>query len=281
MYIASIIHTTYYYFYKTMTTKNSQPTKPKSITKPRKKITKKQIKEEVSNSLTPRNIFIASITGLLLAIVIIICNRCDGTENQNICYCEKATAPIRSKSKFKDINSEQLAHAQANGLKTIIKDKKHFESQIDSLVEEDVLVKIKPNKYYNIRRLTHSYPYLTPEARDLLNLIGKRFQANLQAEGLPKYKFQVSSLLRTIEFQRQLTRQNVNATYGLSAHYYGTTFDIAYDKYDRRGKSYQDAKVEAILEKTLRELREECRMMIIRESSNKCFHMTVVKRIEN
>ncbi len=263
------------------TQQKTTTTKPKSKAKPRKKVTKKQIQEEVSNSLTPRNILFASIVGLLLAITIIISNRCNRNENQSTCYCENATAPIRSKSKFKDINSEQLAHAQTNGLKSIIKDKEQYESQIDSLVEEGILVRIKPNKYYNIRRLTHSYPYLTPEARDLLNLIGKRFQANLQAEGLPKYKFQISSLLRTIEFQRQLTHQNVNATYGLSAHYYGTTFDIAYDKYDRRGKSYQDPKVEAILEKTLRELREECRMMIIRESSNKCFHMTVVKRVES
>jgi hypothetical protein len=252
-------------------------TKPKSKVKTRKKVTKKQIQEEVSNSITPRNILFASITGLLLAIIIIISNHYDKKEDKQICYCENATAPIRSKSKFKDINSEQLAHAQTNGLKTIINDKKQFDSQIDSLIEEGILVRITPNKYYNIRRLTHSYPYLTPEAKDLLNLIGKRFHANLQAEGLPKYKFQISSLLRTIEFQRQLTRQNVNATYGISAHYYGTTFDIAYDKYDRRGKSHQDPKVEAVLEKTLRELREECRMMIIRESSNKCFHMTVVK----
>lgn len=260
-----------------MTTKDSQQTKPKSTAKPRKKVTKKQIQKEITNSLTPRNILFATIAGLLLAIIIIISNHCDREENKHICYCENATAPIRSKSKFKDINSEQLAHAQANGLKTIIKDKKQYESQIDSLIEEDILVKIKPNKYYNIRHLTHSYPYLTPEAKNLLNLIGKRFQANLRAEGLPKYKFQISSLLRTIEFQRQLTRQNVNATYGLSAHYYGTTFDIAYDKYDRRGKSFQDPKIEAVLEKTLRELREECRLMIIRESSNKCFHITVVK----
>lgn len=260
---------------KTTTTR-----KPKSTTKPKKKTTKNKIKEEIYNSISPRNIFYAIIAGILLAIIVIVCNRCESPDKKEECYCENATAPIRSKSKFRDINSEQLAHAQANGLKQIIKDKKDFETKIDSLVDNDILVKIKPNKYYNIRKLTHSYPYLTPEALDLLNLIGKRFQANLQAEGLPKYKFQISSLLRTIEFQRQLTRQNVNATYGLSAHYYGTTFDIAYDKYDRRGKSYQDPKVEAILEKTLRELREECRMMIIRESSNKCFHMTVVK-IEN
>lgn len=259
-----------------------QTSKPKTSQKPtscpRKKTTKKNIPEEVSNTITPLNILIASIIGVILAIIIIANNihknNIDNTSKT--CYCENATAPIKSKSKFRDINPEQLAHAQANGLKRIIENKKQYESQIDSLVDNNILVKITPNKYYNIRRLTHSYPYLTPEARDLLNLIGKRFQANLQAEGLPKYKFQISSLLRTIEFQRQLTRQNVNATYGLSAHYYGTTFDIAYDQYDRRGKSYQDPKVEEILEKTLLELREECRLMIIRESSNKCFHMTVV-----
>jgi hypothetical protein len=254
-------------------------TKPKSTTtKPRKRVTKKNIKEEVYNSISPRNIFYASIAGILFAVIIIIVSNQHKPRTEETCFCENATAPIRSKTKFKDINPEQLAHAQANGLKKIIKDKDEFDAQIDSLVKNDILIKVKPNKYYNIRRLTHSYPYLTPEAVDLLNLIGKRFQANLQAEGLPKYKFQISSLLRTIEFQRQLTRQNVNATYGLSAHYYGTTFDIAYDKYDRRGKSFQDTEVEAILEKTLRELREECKMMIIRESSNKCFHMTVVKK---
>lgn len=258
-----------------------QKTTSKHLSKPRKKITKKKLKDDVYNSITPRNILYAAITGVILALIIIICNHCGNTTSENECYCENATAPIKPKSKFRDINSEQLLHAQNNGLKKIIENKKQFESQIDSLIDNDILVKIKPNKYYNIRRLTHSYPYLTPEAKDLLNLIGKRFQANLQAEGLPKYKFQISSLLRTIEFQRQLTRQNINATYGLSAHYYGTTFDIAYDKYDRRGKSIQDPQVEAILEKTLRELREECRMMIIRESSNKCFHMTVVKLKEN
>ena len=249
----------------------------KTTSKPRKKISKKKIQEDVTNSITPRNILVASIIGFIFALIIIMANINDNEETEKECYCENATAPIKSKSKFRDINPEQLAHAQANGLDRIIENKKQYESQIDSLVENKILVKVTPNKYYNIKKLTHSYPYLTPEARDLLNLIGKKFQANLQAEGFPKYKFQISSLLRTVEFQRQLTRQNINATHSLSAHYYGTTFDIAYDEYDRRGKSYQDPKVEAILEKTLRELREECRMMIIRESSNKCFHMTVVK----
>jgi hypothetical protein len=85
-------------------------------------------------------------------------------------------------------------------------------------------------------------------------------------------------LLRTVEFQNQLTGQNINATRNLSAHFYGTTFDIAYNEYDLRNESYQDIRIEKVLEKTLRELREECRLLIIREKSNKCFHITVVNK---
>jgi hypothetical protein len=255
--------------------------KDKVSTKKKKK-GKKNINNEITNSITPRNILIASIAGLVFAIAIIIYNNKndnnDKIEESLECYCEKATTPIKSKSVFKDVNSEQLAHAKANGLRHIIKNKKDYDYQIDSLIDNNILVKIKPNKYYNIRKLTHSYPYLTPETYKLLNLIGKRFQANLQAEGLPKYKFQISSLLRTVEFQNQLTGQNINATRNLSAHFYGTTFDIAYNEYDLRNESYQDIRIEKVLEKTLRELREECRLLIIREKSNKCFHITVVNK---
>ena len=100
--------------------------KPKSTTKPKKKTTKNKIKEEIYNSISPRNIFYAVIAGILLAIIVIVCNRCESPDKKEECYCENATAPIRSKSKFRDINPEQLAHAQANGLKQIIKDKKDF-----------------------------------------------------------------------------------------------------------------------------------------------------------
>lgn len=214
----------------------------------------------------------------MAAITIIIANRCSSSDEKPEItdYCGCATAPIRSKERLRDINPDQLAHAHANGLKRPIRDLDDFNAKLDSLEDNDVLVRIKPCRYYNIRPLTHSVPYLTPEARDLLKLIGKRFQANLKEVNMPTYKFQISSLLRTVEYQRQLTRINTNATPSESAHYYATTFDIAYDKYDRRGQSISDPKVEAILEKTLVELRKECRLAIIRERSNKCFHITVV-----
>ena len=43
--------------------------KPKSTTKPKKKTTKKKIKEEIYNSISPRNIFYAVIAGIMLAII--------------------------------------------------------------------------------------------------------------------------------------------------------------------------------------------------------------------
>lgn len=253
------------------------PTTPKKKTQTR---TRKRSKTKIlTDAPAQKKLVWSCVVGVVIALVIIVANQCSSDDsssddNMNLCGC--ATAPIKTKNSFRDINPDQLAHAHANGLQRPINDLDDLKSKIDSLTDNDILVRIKANRYYNIRPLTHSVPYLTPETRDLLKLIGQRFQANLKEVGLPGYKYRLSSLLRTVEYQRQLTRINTNATPSESAHYYGTTFDIAYDKYDRRGKSVADPKVEAILEKTLLELRQECRLLIIRERSNKCFHITVV-----
>lgn len=219
-------------------------------------------------------------TGVIIAIVMIILSKCEPKEDiTNLeCYCECATAPIKSKERFKDFHPTQLAHAQKNGLEAPIKDRAEFESKIEELVDNDILVEIEPTRYYTIRPLTHSFPYLIPEAEDLLELIGHKFQYNLKEAGLPKYRFEISSLLRTVEFQSDLMHLNINATPNKSTHYYGTTFDIAYNKYSYRGKSEENHKAEEILVATLRELRKNCRLLIVRERSNKCFHITVVCR---
>lgn len=223
-----------------------------------------------------RNILICCVIGVIIALSIIFCSRCgNDTEVITECYCGNATAPIASKTTLRDINSEHLAHAHANGLKRPIKNSKQFDADIDSLVDNRILKKIKSNQYYKVAHLTHSYPYLTPEAKELLRVIANRFRKNLRQTDLPPYRYEISSLLRTEEFQKQLQRVNSNATTSESAHYYGTTFDISYQNYYYRGNKYTGDNIEAILEKTLKELRSECRLMIIREKSNKCFHITV------
>ncbi len=42
------------------------------------------------------------------------------------------------------------------------------------------MVEIKTNDYYEVEELTHSIPYLVPEAANLLEDIGKNFQDSLK-----------------------------------------------------------------------------------------------------
>ena len=192
-------------------------------------------------------------------------------------FCTNSTVPISSKDHFRDYNGVHLEHAIVNGLDKPFKTNSDFEENVDELVKNGRLVEVESNKYYIVRNLTHSYAYLIPEAVVLLEDIGIRFQAKLREQDLPKYRFEISSLLRTEEMQRKLTRVNRNATPNGTAHYYGTTFDIAFHKYERNGDRFEDSEIEGIMKQTLREMRQECRFLIVKESRNKCFHMTVVK----
>lgn len=82
--------------------------------------------------------------------------------------------------------------------------------------------------YWIVRELDHSEPLVTPATHALLEEIGRRFQARLEGEGLPPYRFEITSALRTAEAQADLRRTNPNAVAGRSAHEYGTTVDITY-----------------------------------------------------
>jgi hypothetical protein len=93
----------------------------------------------------------------------------------------------------------------------------------------DALVPIDSSgRYWIVRELDHSEPLVTPAALELLQEIGRRFHDRLEAEGLPAYRFEVTSALRTAASQASLRRDNPNAAPGRSAHEYGTTIDITY-----------------------------------------------------
>lgn len=82
--------------------------------------------------------------------------------------------------------------------------------------------------YWIVRELDHSEPLVTPATHALLEEIGRRFQTRLDEEGLPPYRFEITSALRTAAAQADLRRTNPNAVTGRSAHEYGTTVDITY-----------------------------------------------------
>ena len=79
---------------------------------------------------------------------------------------------------FKDFNAIHLYHAKIKGTKPF-KTNKDFEEGIDELIKDDKLVKISDNSYYRVCPLTHSHPYLTTEAEEFLNDLGKRFREKL------------------------------------------------------------------------------------------------------
>ncbi len=186
------------------------------------------------------------------------------------------TAPIKPSNKLNDPNELQLIHAQTNGIKLFASDSL-FNIQIDSLVKKSILVKVTDNRFYQLKTLTFSQPYLIPEAVDMLNEIGYRFQERLKEKKYDNFKFRITSVLRTEGAQTKLSKRNGNAS-DHSAHMYGTTLDISYKNFFNTRKDTIESKMEPIIAitKVLTDMRKECKLLVVRERHQSCFHITVV-----
>jgi len=179
---------------------------------------------------------------------------------------------------FQDINPVHLRYAVVHGISPV-KSGIAFVKQANDLVKRKQLVRINDTKYYVVNKLSHSHPYLVPEAEELLETIGKRFQQKLKEHRKDDYLFRVTSLLRTQESQRKLRHSNSNAT-TVSAHLYGTTFDITYRSLIKktilgRKKVVYDGAAITLLSETIGELRNEKRLVVVTERKEACFHITV------
>ena len=172
-------------------------------------------------------------------------------------------------SQFADLNPDHLAYARKIGIKPI-------QSTRDILRLDRPIVEIKTNNNYFVDNLSHSYPYLVPQAAELLDTIGARFNAKLAAQGGGKYKIKVTSLLRTSESVGRLKRRNVNSTEN-SAHLYGTTFDISYVGFHEGSlntRRHSDGELKNLLAEVLLELRDQGKCLVKFERKQGCFHIT-------
>lgn len=171
---------------------------------------------------------------------------------------------------FNDSNSLQLKAARALGIKPI--------SNISSAYfTSRPLVKIESNEYYVVDSLTHSVPYLVPEAALLLEDIGKSFIDSLKRRGGDHHLIKVTSLLRTPESVTRLRRVNVNAT-DSSTHQYATTFDLSYSKFycSDPSKEINQSDLKNLLAEVLLDLRNNGRCLVKYERKTNCFHVTVM-----
>lgn len=172
---------------------------------------------------------------------------------------------------FNDINSVQLPAAERLGIKPINGPK-------DAWNVNRPLVKVENCDEYYVEELTHSVPYLVPEAASLLTEIGRRFNDSLQARGGGAYKLKVTSVLRTEGAVNKLRRRNINATAN-SAHRYGTTFDISYIRFfsDTVTVERTQEDLKNLLGEILKSVRDENKCYVKFERKQGCFHITARK----
>lgn len=141
------------------------------------------------------------------------------------------------------------------------------------------IVKVETCDDYKIDYLTHSMPYLVPEAAKLLEDIGKAFGDSLEAKGKDrKNRIIVTSLLRSPYTVRKLMKVNINAV-DSSTHKFATTFDIAYNNFDTQNAARPStpAELKAVLAEVLLDQRNQGKCFVKYELQSPCFHITVCK----
>ncbi|TCO95137.1 hypothetical protein EV202_10313 [Bacteroides heparinolyticus] len=180
---------------------------------------------------------------------------------------------ISYKRSFGDLNEKHLNVAQALGISPI-------SSREEAERIKGKLQLITTNELYAVDSLTHSLPYLIPEAASLLDTIGSNFLDSLVSKGLNPNKVVVTSVLRTKEDVKRLRRRNGNASEN-SAHFYGTTFDVSWKRFqkveDEDGRPLQDVSpdtLKLVLSEVLRDLKQAEKCYVKYELKQGCFHIT-------
>lgn len=206
------------------------------------------------------------------------------------------------------LNAAQLASARRLGV-GVVEDSAH----VDRLAAAGDLVRLEDStEYWVVRELDHSVPYVTPDTREMLEQLGRRFHERLDSLGLPPFRFQITSVLRTTAQQADLRQGNANAARGTSAHQYGTTVDIAYrdfsapagfapgrrlvtgegvgydalrERVDRHARQALEslaadraAELEGVLGRVLIEMTRAGTVQALRERAQTVFHITVAGR---
>ena len=174
--------------------------------------------------------------------------------------------------KFNDLQAKQHAVASQIGLQRPPQDR------ADAARMRSQLVEIKTNANYIVDSLTHSVPYLIPSAKKELDAIGAEWADILSRNGLPHYRFYVTSVLRTQEDVKYLQRSgNINST-TQSCHCYGTTFDLAYMRYDKVTHTHMymhEDNLKLVLGQVLLNHQRAGKIYVKYEWKQSCFHITV------
>lgn len=185
--------------------------------------------------------------------------------------------PIRSVHNydraFPDVQDVQIVSAMRWGVSPVL-------SREQAEERKSELVYIGSNPYYVIDKgMTSSIPYLVPRAADLLQQIGRNYLDSLAVKGVPLHRIIVTSVLRSEEDVKKLRQKNSNVN-EQSCHRFGTTFDLAYNRYHtvsppgEHRRAVTNDTLKYVLSEVLRDLRQQERCYVKYEVKQGCFHIT-------
>ncbi len=178
---------------------------------------------------------------------------------------------------FPDANDVQIIAAKKNGVNPL-RSRKELKPYLDA----HKLVYIGASPYFVVDDLSHSIPYLTPKTYQLVNTIALNFIDSLISKGEQPHMLMVTSVLRTQDDVSKLRRGNRNSVEN-SAHCYGTTVDITYNRFipivsDKRKPiivDRYDFRKKQVLSEVLRDLRVQGLCYVKYERRQACFHLTL------
>lgn len=179
----------------------------------------------------------------------------------------------------------------------------------DSLVASGRLVQLEDSTSLWIVRPGTAPAFVTPQLRQVLSMVGTRFQDHVTGLDLPPYRFEVTSALRTSEHQARLRGLNANAAVGVSSHEFGATVDVSYAAFappevvppdvtegapselrphverlaDLALESVSARKsreLGKIFSAVLRELQDEGLALVIYERQQTVYHITATERVD-
>lgn len=173
---------------------------------------------------------------------------------------------------FNDLNDLHIIAAIKNGITPL-------ETRADTVDQMDMLVRLPDElDLYRSFQITHSIPYLVPSAAKLFMDVAQNFRDSLYSKEIPLHKIYLTSITRSDDDIKRLTKRNINASNN-SAHRYGTTFDISWKRFDKIDQDDTQEvlpeRLKLVLAQVLFDLRNDDRCYIKHERKQACFHITV------
>lgn len=215
-----------------------------------------------------------------VSILLIVFFGCGSVDKSSLSNQSQSAEVISRRAKFSgnynrefnDFNDLHMEAAVKNGIAPL-------KTRSDTVKHMDMLVRLPEElDLYKQYDITHSIPYLVPSAAKLFIDIAQNFRDSLYSKAMPLHKIYLTSITRTDEDTKRLTKRNINASSN-SAHRYGTTFDVSWKRFGKldlhNSEDISPDRLKLVLAQVLFDLKNKERCYVKHERRQACFHITV------